>query len=240
MIVTAENIENKPEKYHKFLSDPEKVDEFIDLVRIGFTVVEAAKECGVSRQAVENAITKGRKQTKPSFKGKISEPLADFYTKYMEVNPNARRHMKLDRYVIASFAEIMREGGSIKFAAAHNKLPMTTVQNWIRRGAMEDSNDNPLYAEFTATVEGALAMQEQKNIDRMDDLAFNARSEKVAYEATSWNLERRFGYKEVRRNENVNTNTEITIVTESQSTGYTPIELDWKPELEEGKDASPE
>ena len=223
-------MENKPEKYHKFLSDPEKVDEFIDLVRIGFTVVEAAKECEISRQAVENAITRGRKQTKPSFKGEISQPLADFYTKYMEVNPKARRAMKLDRYVIASFAEIIREGGSLKFAAAHNKLRLPLVYSWLRRGAEEDPDDNSLYAEFAGTVQAALAIQEQKFLDRMSELT-DHKSGKTSYDATAWLLERVYGYKETRRNENVNTNVEYSITTAPKETGYQLKELEWEPNL---------
>lgn len=237
---------NKPEKYGEFIKNPKVVNKFLDLVARGFTMKEAALRLGVSSKAVEKCVTLGRKYQEDDYKGKINPDIVQFehdYTRIIQERGwNGSVVLKLDRYVINTIAEFIKEGFTLKRAASQLGLAHSTVNHWIRKGHEADPTSNPLYIEFAAAVEAAMAVQEQRYLDRMGDLAFNARSEKVAYEATSWTLERVHGYKEVRRNENINQNTEITITAAPTETGYTLTELEWEPNqaLEEGKDASEE
>ena len=228
----------KTKKYGSFLKDPEKVAEFLDYVRNGDRNYEAAKKVGVSRQLIEKYITIGRSYLNPNFKGDKSEKIADFYARYTQANPNAivrSKHQLLDEYLIIKICEMVAEGDTVRTAATKCGISIATVNGWLRRGRYADPTDKPIYTEFAARVDAALSFQEQKLLDRMVELT-EARSEKTAYDATAWMLERVHGYKETRRNENVNQTVDISITTPMKETGFELQEFKM-PELEPGKDA---
>lgn len=99
------------------------------------------------------------------------------------VEAMAGRPTKFTPEVGAGICALVEEGITLQSAAAHFRVPESTVHDWLKRGRGEDAD--PEFAEFAAGYEAALGAIERVMVQNVVTAAAGD------WKASAWWLERR-------------------------------------------------
>lgn len=94
------------------------------------------------------------------------------------------RILKLTPALIKKIVGYQRAGAYVETAAAAAGISKQTLYTWLRR-AVDENEEDPIFAKFAAAVEEAQALAEVR------DIALIGKAAETQWQAAAWRLERK-------------------------------------------------
>lgn len=94
------------------------------------------------------------------------------------------RILKLTPALIEKIVGYLRAGAYVETAAAAAGISKQTLYTWLRR-AVDENEEDPIFAKFAAAVEEAQALAEVR------DIALIGKAAETQWQAAAWRLERK-------------------------------------------------